>query len=127
MRCEQAQRWFSKARDDELSDRRQRQLARDLEDCDACREEHRLFLLSCQLLHDGDLTRGIGSPPGLADSVIERLKGEAPPNRGPSIDVRVVLGIAATLALLLWGDQLHVLDELPDISGAASLGEGGLP
>ena len=122
MRCEGAQRWFSRARDGELSTRQRRRLAGHLKACSACREEYRRFRLSCGLLRQADPAAGAGPPAGLTDAVVARLRSEVSPAVPRSwrarVDVRVALGIAATLALLLWGDRLHVLDDLPDSEGA---------
>ena len=117
MRCERAERWFSRARDGELSGRQRRRLARHLKTCPACREEYRRFRLACDLLRRADPAAGADLPPGLTDAVVARLRREASAAVAPSwhapVDARVALGIAATLALLLWGDRLHLLDELP--------------
>ena len=117
MRCERAQRWFSQARDEELSARQRLRLDRHLEACSTCREEYERFQESCGLLGQGDPAAGVELPPELAEAVVARLRREVAtvsyhPWRA-RVDLRVALGIAATLALLLWGDRLHVLPGLP--------------
>ena len=117
MRCERAQRWFSQARDEELSARQRLRLDRHLEACPTCREEYRRFQQSCDLLGQSDPAAGVELPPRLTEAVVARLRREAPSGSThpwkARVDMRVALGIAATLALLLWGDRLHVLSGLP--------------
>ena len=129
MRCRQAERWFSLARDDELSSRRRRRLAGHLRACPDCRDQYRRFWSSCRLLRAADPARDALLPPALADAIAERLRRQAAPAPTSTafggVDARVALGIAATLALLLWGDRLHVLDELPDVAGTDSVLVGG--
>jgi len=118
MRCRRTERWFSRARDGELSVRQRRGLARHLKACAVCREEYRRFRQSCGLLREADPAAGAELPAGMTEAVVARLRREASPAVTRSwrarVDVRVALGIAATVALLLWGDRLHMLDDLPD-------------
>lgn len=126
MRCERALRWFSRDRDGELSRWQSRRLAEHLKVCATCREEYRRLEESCGLLRQADPAAGSELPPGLADAVVARMRREAPATATNSwrarVDARVALGIAATLAMLLWGDRLHMLGELPD-SGMAHIGQ----
>jgi len=119
MRCEHIQRQFSRARDGDLSRRQRDRLAKHLKRCAACREEYRQLGRSCRLLQRADAARGAEMPALLADAVVARLQREMPlaakRARWGRVDARVALGIAATLALLLWGDQLHLLGQMPDM------------
>ncbi|MFA6109264.1 MAG: zf-HC2 domain-containing protein [Candidatus Latescibacterota bacterium] len=114
MRHERAQRWFSRAVDQELSQRQQRRFAAHLVACPECRREYELFVLAHRTLarpETGSLSAGF------TEELVARLRQEREQSRSTAAAVgagrlRLVAGIAALVLLFLWGDRAHLLPEL---------------